>query len=109
MVRRMSAIDPTLVIERMARRLRAEGAVHPVAAAVAVAARGHARMAVEVFAGAVELPVEAVRSAEVGSVPFGSLPGAIGVQAGATGADLLALADLEAEWRNGPPASAAAP
>jgi hypothetical protein len=105
----MTPIDPTVVIERMARRLRAGGAQHPVAGAVAVAARGHARMALEVFAGAVELPAETVRSAELGDVAFGSLPAAIGAHAGATGADLLALADLEAEWGSGPSVSAAAP
>lgn len=103
----MTPIDPTLVIERMARRLRSEGAAHPVAGAVAVAARGHARLAIAEFAGAVALSVEVVESAERGTVPFGELPAAIGAQAGETGADLLALADLEAEWRAQPPSRAA--
>ena len=105
----MTPIDPTVVIERMARRLRADGAAHPVAAAVSVAARGHACLALHEFADEVELSPEIVRSAELGSVAFGELPAAIGAQAGETGADMLALADLEAEWRNDPPASAAAP
>ncbi len=105
----MSAIDPTVVIERMARRLRADGAEHPVAAAVSVAARGHACLGLHEFADAVELPAELVRSAELGSVAFGELPAAIGAQVGETGADLLALADLEAEWRNAPPIVATGP
>lgn len=103
----MTAIDPTVVIERMARRLRASGAAHPVAAAVSVAARGHTRMPVEEFAVAAELPAEFVRAAERGVVAFGELPPAIGIQVGDTGADILALADLEASWRDGPPSRAA--
>jgi hypothetical protein len=103
----MSSIDATVVIERMARRLRAGGAQHPVAAAVSVAARGHACLPLHEFAAAVELTAETVRSAELGSLAFGELPEAIGAQVGETGADLLALADLEAAWRGGPPASVA--
>ena len=99
----MTAIDPTVVIERMARRLRSQGVANPVAGAVSVAARGHVRMAQPEFAAAVGLPVELVRSAETGVVPFGELPASMGEHVGATGADLLALADLEAVWRNDPP------
>ncbi|MDW3217119.1 MAG: hypothetical protein R8F63_00790 [Acidimicrobiales bacterium] len=105
----MTAIDPTVVIERMARRLRSDGVAHPVAAAMSVAARGHARLAVDEFAAAVSLPVAVVRSAERGVVAFGELPPAIGLQVGETGADLLALADLEASWRDGPPVRATGP
>ena len=105
----MTALDPPVVIERMARRLRAGGTAHPVAAAVSVAARGHARLSLHEFADAVEVPTEIVRSAELGSIAFGELPAAIGAQVGETGADLLALADLESEWRDEPPASAAGP
>ncbi|GJM36789.1 MAG: hypothetical protein DHS20C19_01560 [Acidimicrobiales bacterium] len=95
----MTSIDPTRTIERMASRLRSEGVEHPVAGAVALAARGHARMAPEAFADVAVLPIEVVQSAEAGSVAFGALPVAIGLYAGATGADLMVLADLEAEWR----------
>lgn len=102
----MTAIDPTVVIERMARRLRDEGAAHPVAGAVALAARGHACLPLPEFAASVGLAVENVRSAELGWVAFGELPAAIGAQVGETGADLLALADLEVEWRRSPPARA---
>ena len=105
----MTPIDPTLVIERMAKRLRSEGVAHPVAGAIAIAARGHLRMAQPEFAQAIDSSVEAVRSAETGFVPFGQLPGPIGRHAGATGADLLALADLESAWHNDPPARATGP
>ncbi|MEQ8842350.1 MAG: hypothetical protein RIB98_15300 [Acidimicrobiales bacterium] len=103
----MRPIDPTVVIERMAGRFRAGGTMNPVAAAVSVAARGHACLSLHDFAESIGLPVETVRSAELGAVAFGELPPAIGGRAGATGADLLALADLEATWRNDPPVRAA--
>ncbi len=99
----MNRIDPTLVIERMARQLRAAGAAHPVAGAVALAARGHARMAQTEFAGHTELLVDVVRCIERGEMPFGDLPASIGSVATAAGADLLALADLETIWRTEPP------
>jgi hypothetical protein len=95
----MTGIDPTIVIERMARRLRADRAPHPVAGAVALAARGHTCLPLDEFASSVGLPADEVRSAELGLVAFGELPAAIGAQVGAAGADLLALADLEVEWR----------
>ena len=103
----MTGIDPTIVIERMARRLRADHAPHPVAGAVALAARGHAGLPLHEYAAAAGLPAEAIRSAELGLVAFGELPAVIGAQVGETGADLLALADLEVQWRSGPPVRAA--
>jgi len=109
MVRRVTAIDPTVVIERMARRLRAEGAEHPVAAALAVAARGHARLTAHEYAASVGLPVDLIDSAETGGIAFSDLPMVVGEQTGAIGADLLSLADLEASWRTDPPIRAAAP
>ena len=105
----MTPIDPTVVIERMAKRLRSEGATHPVAGAVAVAARGRARLDQAAFAESAELPVDLVRSAEQGELALGQLPSRIGTVISATGADLLALADLEATWRNGQPIREARP
>ena len=99
----MTHIDPTAVIERMARRLRARGAPHPVAGAVSLAARGHTRLDRADFAATVELLADTVDCAERGDVPFGSLPPEIGLIAAATGADLLTLADLETHWRTDPP------
>ena len=103
MVCRMTSIDPTVVIERMAGRLRAAGAPHPVSGAAAVAARGHARMGQGEFAEQAELPVSVVERAERGDTAFGELPRRIGSVVAATGADILALADLEQTWRNQPP------
>ncbi len=105
----MSLLDPTLVIEQMARRLRAGGATHPVAGAVSLAARGHARMAQIEFAQHADLLVDLVRSSERGEVAFGDLPASIGSVATAAGADLLALADLEMCWRTEPPVEASGP
>ena len=105
----MTPIDPTIVIERMAGRLRSTGAPHPVAGAVAVAARGHARMGQHEFAQREGLSVSLVERAERGDTAFGQLPGPIASGVAATGADLLALADLEQTWRNEPPIFATAP
>lgn len=109
MVCRMTPIDPTAVIERMAGRLRAAGAPHPVSGAAAVAARGHARMGQDEFAQQEGLSVSIVERAERGDTAFGQLPGIIASGVAATGADLLALADLEQTWRNQPPTFATAP
>lgn len=105
----MSPIDPTRTIERMARRLRSQGAPHPVAGAVALAARGTRRLGPEDFAVEVGLLADVVHAAEAGEVPLGRLPAEIGALAFATGADLLALTDLEREWRREPPAAAVSP
>jgi hypothetical protein len=99
----MNGIDPTRTVERLAERLRAAGASHPVAGAVSLAARGHARLDVGAWADLVELPATDVAAAEAGSVPFGELPGPIGRRADAIGLDLLSLADLERTWRSVPP------
>ncbi len=103
----MTRIDPTLVIERMARRIRTSGAAHPVAAAVALAARGHMRLDQIEFAANVGRSVDHVRSNEAGTVAFGDLPSEVGSAAASTGADLLALADLEKEWQEHPTDQAA--
>ena len=109
MVCRMTPIDPTIVIERMAGRLRAAGAPHPVSGAAAVAARGHARMGQDEFAEQAGLLVSVVERAERGDTPFGELPRRIGSGVAATGADILALADLEQTWRNQSPPFVAVP
>ena len=103
----MTRIDPTLVLEHMARRLRTGGAAHPVAGAVALAARGHTRLDHIEFAADVGRSLELVSSNEGGGVAFGDLPSDIGMAVVAAGADLLALADLEKEWQNHPPDQAA--
>jgi hypothetical protein len=95
----MSRIDPTLTIERLARRLRRAGAVHPVAGAVAQAARGASCLSLPRFSALMDLSPRSVGMAERGEVPFGELAPCVGRAASCAGADLLALADLELEWR----------
>jgi len=96
----MTRIDPTIVIERMAGGLRSAGADHPVAGAVALAARGHCRLEQGEFAATVGCSVEHIRSTEIGDIAFGDLPDHVGDAAVVLGVDLFALADLEQEWRN---------
>lgn len=103
----MTSIDPTLTIERLARRLRSGGADHPVAGAVALAARGATKLPLGDFARSVDLLPDVVVNAERGAVSLGDLPSEIGALAFAAGADLLSLTDLETAWRNGPPRQAA--
>ena len=103
----MSGIDPSLTIEHLARRLQRAGAAHPVAGAVAQAARGASRLPVAEFAILLDLASHSVETGERGEVPFGELPPPIGLAAASTGADLLALADLELVWRAIPPEVAA--
>jgi hypothetical protein len=95
----MNRIDPTLTIERLARRLRRAGAAHPVAGAVAQAARGASCLSLPQFSVLMDVSRQSVAMAEQGEVPFGELAPCIGRAAASTGADLLALADLELEWR----------
>ncbi len=105
----MSGVDPTNVIERMASGLRSAGAAHPVAGAVALAARGHARLDQREFAASVGQSVDHIQSTEIGEIAFGDLPPHVGNTAAALGVDLLALADLENAWHtapDGPPSMA---
>lgn len=67
-------VDVVAFVERLAERLRQDGAAHPVAAAVALAARGRRRSDPGAFAAAVGLDTALVRRAEAGEVPFGELP-----------------------------------
>ncbi len=92
-------VDPTVATERIAHRLRFEGAANPVAAAVAVAARGSTRLRAAEFSELAGLSVQEVERAERGVVAFGALPARIGQLAQAAGLDLLSLADLERRWR----------
>lgn len=100
MVRRVSAIDPTLTIERLARRMHDASVPHPVAAAVAQAARGCARMSPTEFATLLGITTGAVERSEAGDVAFGDLLPQLGLAVAMSGADLLGLADLEAQWRH---------
>ena len=98
----MTPIDPTVVVERMARRLRSDGADHPVAGAVALAARGATKLPLHAFARSVDLLPDVVVNAERGAVALGDLPSEIGALAFATGADLFVPRRPRIGLANGP-------
>jgi hypothetical protein len=92
--------DLTSVCERLAVRFASDGAAHPVAASVVLAARGHSGLDTSEFAKYHELPVDALRRAEAGEMPWEDLPDIIGELLEVVPTiDLLALADLEAQLR----------
>ena len=69
--------DYTMLCERFAERLRRQGVRHPLAAAVALAARGQRGVDRHQWAVLLSLPPDAVDAAESGQVPFDQLPPAI--------------------------------
>jgi len=88
--------------ELLSKRLAATGAVHPVAGAVALAARGHLGMSRDEFAELNGLDSCLVAAAEEGRVPFGRLPSEIDwVLDDIKGLDLLSLADAARATRCG--------
>ena len=92
--------DLTRVCERLAQRFAIDGAAHPVAAAVVVAARGHRAQTPEEFATEHQLPLEALSRAEAGETPWEDLPEIIAeLLDDMPSIDLLALADLESQLR----------
>lgn len=92
--------DLTRVCERLAQQLHRRGATHPVAAAVALAARGHLGLAVDEFADTVDLPIDTVQRAEAGDIAWEHLPDILGsILDTMPGIDLLALADLDSSYR----------
>jgi hypothetical protein len=94
--------DLTRVCERLAQHLDRSGASHPVAAAVSLAARGHHGLDLAEFASELGLPPDALRRAEAGVSAWEELPDNIGELLEAKSSiDLLALADLETEYRRG--------
>ena len=93
--------DLTRVCERLARQLHRHGATHPVAAAVALAARGHLGLDVDEFADVVDLTVATVARAEAGDIAWEDLPDTLGsLVESMPSVDLLALADLDASYRD---------
>ncbi len=85
-------------MERLAQRVRAEGAAHPVAAALARAARMSVLEGAEDFARRIGIDVAAIHTAESGRLRFGALPAAYDHTFAALELDLLWLAHLEREW-----------
>ncbi|MFN3219877.1 MAG: hypothetical protein ACE367_25595 [Acidimicrobiales bacterium] len=93
--------DLTRVCERLALQLHCRGASHPVAAAVALAARGHLGLDVDEFADVVDLTSDTVRRAEAGDIAWEELPDVLGsLLDSMPSVDLLALADLDASYRD---------
>ena len=95
--------DLTLLCLRLAEGFRLEGYEHPVAAAVAVAARGITGLGQTEFAerfGRSEVDVEAT---ETGAVAFVELPAEVGdILEASQRFDLLQLADLDRAFRRLP-------
>jgi hypothetical protein len=93
--------DLTRVCERLAHQLHRRGAAHPVAAAVALAARGHLGLDIAEFADVVDVPLDTVQRAEAGDIAWEDLPDICGsLVESIPSIDLLALADLDASYRD---------
>jgi len=89
------------MIERMAVQARNAGLDHPVAAAVALAARVSQLTGPEEFADRNGIPLAQLVEAESGCVRFGELPLGFDPILSLMDVDLLSLADLEREWQAG--------
>ena len=97
-----ASLDMTLFCERLAERLRSQGVSHPVAAAVALAARGHRGVDVEPFAAAIGLDAHQLRQIEAGTVAFADLPDEVALAfARIPSASLFLMADLDREMASG--------
>jgi len=100
----MTDRDLTGLCERIAARLADAGVTHPVAAAVALSARGHLGLDADVFANRYGIDPSRLRRLEAGAVAWEDLPDCIGaVLDDIDGFDLLALADLDATLRRDRP------
>src|SRR5688500_3015372 len=89
-------LDMTIFCERLAERLRSKGVPHPVAAAVALVARGHRGVDVEPFAVALGVDADRLRQIEAGSVAFADVPDEVALAfACIPSARLLLMADYE--------------
>jgi hypothetical protein len=88
--------DLTSFCERLAERLSARGAAHPVAAAVALAARGAHGVDVGTFANDIGVAARALRQVEAGTVAFADLPDELAcAYARIPSANLFLTADLD--------------
>ena len=87
--------DLTALCERLARRLRSEGAAHPEAAAVALAVRGAAELDLVTYAARLGINDDALAAIEAGRRPWSDVPAAL-VEAARSQPDLdLARLGLE--------------
>lgn len=94
-----SGVDVVAVAERLAQRLAATGVPHPVAAAVALAARGHHGPDPHSHATQHRLDPDVVATAEAGHLPFDQLPDPL--VDWLTPDQLLQLAALDQHYRPG--------
>lgn len=98
--------DLTLICERLAAQLSNEGATHPVAAAVMLAARGHTALTQAEFAERFNLDLDRLQATEAGRTPWHQLPNIAGALLDTfTNVDLLAMADLDASLQPQPRAA----
>ena len=89
-------LDMTIYCERLAERLRRKGVSHPVAAAVALAARGHRGVDTASFAAAIGMRAADLSAIEAGAVAFADLPDEVALAfAGIPSANLFLLADYD--------------
>jgi hypothetical protein len=95
-------LDATIFCERLAERLRSQGVAHPVAAAVALVARGHRGVDTEPFAAAIGLDARLVHEVEAGAVAFADLPDEIAMAfAEIPSASLFLMADFDRRLAGG--------
>jgi hypothetical protein len=87
-------VDQTWACERLAERLRTQGRTHPVAAAVALSARGHAVATPAAFANHLGIDPTEWDQLEAGEIAFAALPDGLRQRATAVPLDLDALAVL---------------
>ena len=91
-------LDMTIFCERLAERLRSKGVPHPVAAAVALVARGHRGVDVEPFAAAIGVDARQLRQIEAGSVAFADIPDEVAIAfACIPSANLFLITDFDAQ------------
>ena len=96
-----SGPDATMFCERLAERLRSQGVTHPVAAAVALTARGARGVDVDQFAEGVGIDAQQLSQAEAGNVAFVDLPEELACNfARIPAASLFHMADLESRMSN---------
>ena len=96
-----SGPDATLFCERLAERLQSKGVTHPVAAAVALTARGSRGVDIDQFASTLGVDAHQLRQAEAGNVAFVDLPDDVAyVFARIPSASLFLVAYLEPRMSN---------
>lgn len=92
--------DITTTVEIIAARLLQQGATHPVAAALVLAARGQDGTDPAGFAATAGLTIREIQALEAGEVALEDLPAQVSQVLDRTGrVDLLAMADLDADIR----------